>query len=274
MAANTYLAQKTMVGFTSLASIGSDEDASAVFSAMGSMYQYMALFYLLMAILYPMMAAGNLKYIIRGQERRLPFYLQFGLDEFRILMTIILLIFMVLLAEIVGLLAIFVLGLIAQMGGKAIGGVIVAVAAVAFFVAMIWLMLRMSLALPATIGVRKIGIAESWRVSEGNVWRLYFYWLLWAIVLLSIMMIYMALVIPSLLPMMQEAITAAGQAPESAQAFHTRWIESQKDLWNMSRSGFWIYAAGSYLFMLIYTALWNVAGGVAYRYLSGEQPSP
>ena len=46
-----------------------------------------------------------------------------------------------------------------------------------------------------------------------------------------------------------------------------------QSLWDVSRPGFWIYAAGTYLFTLIYTAAWNVAGGVAYRYLAADQPS-
>lgn len=248
-------------------------DPAAVFAAMGPMFKYMGLLYLAMAILYPMMIAGNLKYIIRGQELGLPFYLQFGRDEFRILITILLLFIMFVLAAVAGELAIVVLTIVSAIGSKAIGGVIMLIAMLAFAIALIWFLLRMSLAFPATIGARKIGVAESWRLTKGNAWRLFFYWFFWWLVLVIVALLYIALAFPGLLTMVQEAFVAAGQGSEATQEFQTRWAQMQRDQWDASKPGFWVYVGGTYLYTLVNTALGNVAGGVAYRYLSGGQPS-
>ena len=43
-------------------------------------------------------------------------------------------------------------------------------------------MLRLSLATPATIGQRTIGLGPSWNAAKGNVWRLLGYWLIWGVI--------------------------------------------------------------------------------------------
>jgi hypothetical protein len=99
--------------------------------------------------------------------------------------------------------ALVVLTAIAAMSQQAIGAIIALIAMFAFAIALIWFMLRMSMSLPAAIGERKIGIAVSWRVTAGNVWRLLFYSILWLIVFCLLAAIYIALVTPDFLPLMK-----------------------------------------------------------------------
>ena len=50
-----------------------------------------------------------------------------------------------------------------------------------------------------------------------------------------------------------------------------RLLEMQIDLYDMSKPGFWTYAIATYLYMIISISFSSVAGGVAYRYLSGQE---
>lgn len=273
MGAMAFIMPRYLGAAVDMTAMDPETDPAAVFAAMGPMFKYMGLLYLAMAILYPIMIAGNLKYIIRGQELGLPFYLQFGLDEFRILITVILLFIMVMIVYVVGALSLFALSVISAMVTPQIAGIVIAVASLALAITLVWFLLRMSLAFPATIGARKIGVAESWRLTKGNAWRLFFYWCFWWVVLVIVALLYIALAFPGLLTIVQEAIVAAGQDPEATQEFQTRWAQMQRDQWDASKPGFWVYVGGTYLYTLVNTALGNVAGGVAYRYLSGGQPS-
>jgi hypothetical protein len=69
-------------------------------------------------------------------------------------------------------------------------------------------------------------------------------------------------------------IALAGAEPEAAKEIETKMVHMQRNLLDSDAPGFWRYALGTYLYSVIYAALWNISGGVAYRYLSDEQPSP
>lgn len=256
------------------ATAGQSADPREALAALLPSLKYAGLLYLASAVFYPMMIAGNLKYIIRGRTLQAPFYLQFGLDEARILFTIILLAIMLVLVYATGALALVVLTAIAAMSQNALGGLIALIAMFAFAIALVWFLLRVSMSLPAAIGKKKIGIAVSWRVTAGNAWRLLFYWALWLLVFSFLISIYMALVVPEFLPFIKQMIALAGQDPEAAREIETRMTEMQREILDSARPGFWRYAIGTYVYSVVYAALWNVSGGVAYRYLSGEQPSP
>lgn len=256
-----------------MAAAEQSSDPGEAFAALAPAMKYMGLLYLASAVFYPMMIAGNLKFIIRGKTLHLPFYLQYGLDEVRLLFTIILLAVMLFLAYAAGALALAVLTVIAAMSQKAIGGVIVLAAMFAFAVALVWFLLRMSMSLPAAIGARKIGIAVSWRMTAGNVWRLFFYWLMWLAVFCLLASVYLALAAPEFWPLMKQVIALAGHDPDAAREIEMKMTLLQLDLLDDAKPGFWRYAIGTYLYSVVYAALWNISGGVAYRYLSGEQPS-
>ena len=273
MAALAFIMPRYLGVMVDMTAMDSETDPAAVFAAMGPMLKYIGLLYLTMAIVYPIMIAGNLKYIIRGQELRLPFYLQFGLDELRILITFILLGLMFAIVYVVGALCLIVLSTISAMVTPQIAGVVIAVAALALAITLVWFLLRLSLALPAAVGARKIGIAESWRLTEGNAWRLFFYWFFWLIVLLVVAAVYLAVSFSEFFSLLPEMVAAAGQDSSASREIEQRMLEMEQDQWDMSKPGFWVYAGGTYLYTLVYTGLWNVAGGVAYRYLSDGQPS-
>lgn len=248
-------------------------DPENVIAAMAPLFKYLSFLYLTMAIFYPMMSAGNLKYIIRGDALRLPFYLRYGIDEIRILITAVLLMVMATLAYLTGRLALLVPAAIGALGGAVGAGLLTMAAAAAFSVAMIWFLLRMSVALPAAIGARKIGLAESWRLTRGNAGRLSVYWLLWLAVFVVVATVFFGLAVPQFQSALGEVFDAAARGPEAAQAAQARLAQLERELWDMSKPGFWRYIVGAYAYLLIYSSLLNVASGVAYRYLSGGHSS-
>jgi len=271
MAAMIFIMPRYLEILTSLAALDPESDPQEVLAAMGPMAKYMGLLYLAMAVVYPMMAAGVLKYIIRGNRLHLPFYLQFGGDEFNILLSIILLFIMLGISYVAGALALLVLTAVTAALAPTIAAIIAPMGFLAFGCAIAWFLLRMSLTLPATIGVRKVGLAESWRLTKGNAWRLFFYWGLWMVVFLIIMLVYFSIGAAGYFAAFMEVITSAEQGADAMQEVQARMIEIQRDMWNPAKPGFWPFAIATYLYTIVYSALWNIAGGVAYRYLAGDQ---
>ncbi len=253
-----------------LQAIDPNADPSAVFSAMGPAFQWMALLYLSMAILYPMLIAGNLRPILRGETPSLPFYFQFGMDELRVLISLILWFVMALVGYVVGFLAIMAVGLALTALSPAIGGPVMAVGIIAFVGAIFWFAVRMSLIFPATIAERNIGIPYSWRITKGASWSLAAYWLLWLAFFLVIAVLYLAIVLPGYYSVMGEMI-AAGDDQMAQQAAATKINQMQLDMWDVSKSGGKINIAFSYVYTLLTVALWNIAAGTAYRYLTEDK---
>jgi len=65
--------------------------------------------------------------------------------------------------------------LAASLGGaKEIGDVIGGILVIVFFFAMIYALVRLSfLLIPATVSEGKVGLAQSWKLTQGNFWRIF-----------------------------------------------------------------------------------------------------
>jgi len=247
--------------------IDPNADPTAVFSAMGPALQWLALLYLAMAIIYPMLIAGNLRPLLRGEIPSLPFYLNFGMDELRVLMTFILWMVLTLITFVVGVVAITAVSAVLSAISPAIGGTIATIGTSAVIIAFVWFMLRMSLMYPATIAERQIGLPHSWRVTKGNAWRLFAFWFLWLLVFMVLAVIYSAIVLPGYMGAMGE-LFAAGEDQIAQQAASAKINQMQLDMWDISQPGGIANVAFSYVYTLITIALWNIAAGTAYRFLT------
>jgi hypothetical protein len=150
-----------------------------------------------------------------------------------------------------------------------IGGIVAGVLALVGVIAFIWFMLRMSLVFPATIGAKKIGLAESWRITKGNVWRLLFYWILWGIVFIVVGCIVLVVALPQYIALFGEMASSATD-PAAIQEIEQRMTQMQIDMWDRAKPGFWLYLAGNYVATILYIAVVYAAGGVAYRYIAGK----
>ena len=248
-----------------------DPSAPSVIPAelFGKAFLYAGAMYLAMAILYPMMFAGVLRHLVRGEAPKLPFYLRFGGDEFRILIAIVLLLLLFGVVFLVGMLALLALGVAAAAISEAVGVILMAVLPLALLIVGLWFALRLSVVFAAAVGERSIGIAESWRLTKGNAWGLFFFWLLFWLLLAAVSVLFFLVVAAGLGPLFIELFTAASSNNfEAIAEIQQRMLELQRDMIDLSRPGFWVYTIGAYLFTILYTALWAAAGGVAYRYLS------
>jgi hypothetical protein len=187
---------RTFPIMSQMSSVGGRPDPQEVLRSIGPLLQGEGLLFLALLIFMPMLYAGILRFVIRGQKPSLPFYLRFGGDELRVLLTFILLLLLIIGVCIGGGVVIGVAAGVLGTVAKPAAGIVVAVLALAFVIFMIWLLLRTSLALPAAISTNQIGIGPSWSAAKGNVWSLLLYWILWAVFLLVIDGIYISLVMP------------------------------------------------------------------------------
>lgn len=97
-------------------------------------------------------------------------YMRLGADEMRVLaVTIVIALVMVVTMGVFGFL---IGGAYAVASGTSAGGLIVAVLCVAAICAYVWIMVRLSLAVPITIAERRIAVFDSFRMTKGHFWSL------------------------------------------------------------------------------------------------------
>ncbi|MDP3736720.1 MAG: hypothetical protein Q8R02_04975 [Hyphomonadaceae bacterium] len=140
------------------------------------------LFFLLTCVLTIIMFSGLTKLVVRGEKPRLPFYLAWGADEFRLLTA-----WAIQFAIIIGIvIAYFVANLLAQgMMSLAPGGVGLLfgiLGAVGVAILATWVGVRLSFIAPETIAHRKVGVSSSWEMTEDYYWPLLGFWIIWAII--------------------------------------------------------------------------------------------
>lgn len=109
--------------------------------------------------------------VLRPAESRLG-YLRFGMDELRVLVVTV----------VLGLLFVVLLGavftLVGLVGGLAVSAeapwlwLVAVLLGLAAFAGWIWLAVRLSLAVPITVGERRIAILDSFRLTKGKFWPL------------------------------------------------------------------------------------------------------
>lgn len=247
-----------------------EADPAALLAAMGPMLQATAIMYLISAIAYPMLIAGVLKHVVRGDAPRLPVYLSYGGDELRMLGAFILLIIMGGLIAVAGALGITVFGLLLSAIPEAVGQPLAALLRLIFLGVMIWFMLRMSVVFAAGVGERKIGISESWNLTEGNVLSLLIFWIVIILILSVISLVYAGVFMQDYLKLTFESFTVAAD-PEASREVQLKIIDSLRVLYDFSGPGGWFFIAMSYLLTMATTGMWLAASGVAYRYLTGQE---
>jgi hypothetical protein len=257
----------------------SGADPSEVFAMLGPVIKGTGLIFVASLLLYPMMIAGVLKHVIRGEASGLPLYFQYGGDELRVLLAYILIFIIAIVAVIAGGLG---FGGLSAVVGVALGSVSPEAAGIAIFllalvaiIVSIWFTLRLSLVFPAAIGARSVGIAETWQATKGSTIGLFFFWLIWLIFLAVLMTPVSLLMVGGFFSVFSEFISAAIADPSAAdqlsEEFERRILEMQANMWDRSNPGFWLVMLGSWLSLIVQYGLTSVAGGVAWRYLSGEE---
>lgn len=244
-------------------------DPHAMLQQVMPMLSFAGLIFLAEIIFIPMIMAGILRYVIRGEKANLGIaYLHYGGDELRILITFILQMLLFLVIYILGAIAIGLL--VAGLGSVSaqapiIGGIVGGIVLAIF---MIWVCLRLSLALPAAVGAKKIGIGPSWSVTKGNVWRLLGYWTLWCIVWWVVEAILITVLMPGyfhdLAALFQATSSHAGDVEATRQAV-LQW--QQQFMGQFAGRMPLIMGVGFVVAFVLYPLLIG-SGGVAYRLMT------
>ena len=133
-------------------------------------------------IFLPMVRAGLHRFVIRGERAKGFFYLRFGADELRIVLTALITYLAIVLAAVGSVIALSLLQAVLQSiypPAAPYSQVIVAIPAIIFSV---WVVLRLSLSIPAAVGAEGIGTGPSLTATEGSTLKLLIYWFLWIIV--------------------------------------------------------------------------------------------
>jgi hypothetical protein len=231
------------------------------------------LVYVIWGAAYIIVFAGILRFVIHGDKPRLPFYLGFGGDELRIFATWLLyaLIFVGLYIGFAIAFSIWTFVATSVAAREPIALMIIMILGViACGAVYCWFLLRLSLATPAVVGAKTIGIGPSWNKSKGNVWRLLGYWLIIMLVLMGFQLMVTALLYPDFLPALIALISAlfSGDTYEAQNALQALLVVTSPTDFS------WLYfvrmIAGSVAGYIGITVL-AVSGGVAWRYLTDEE---
>lgn len=156
-------------------------DPSQMMASFGAIGPAYLLILLLSFVAYAVLYAAVFRAILRPAEGGVGF-LRLGGDELRVGLALLAVIGILFVAYIVCVLAgavVFGGAAAAAAGAGDAGGPMALVAGligfvvfVGLFCALIWLLVRLSLALPATFDRRSIQIASAWRLTKGRFWPL------------------------------------------------------------------------------------------------------
>ena len=254
---------------------GEDPDPEQVLATMQPMFGWIALLLLVTLIFVPMLRAGLLRFVLRGERATGLFYFRYGRDELRILLTGIIwyLIYLglVFVAEMACIALIFFTNaqfpeLAPLVGGIAIMGALVFV---------IWILLRLSLAWPGAIATKGIGIGPSWHATKGNTLRLLVYWLLWCGLFLLVWGVCEFALIWLILPLFATELpqlTAEG-GPEQSSVVLKAVLDYFAAVFDYHNPAVIAGALIGFLFAIVLCALNICAGGVAYKLLTSQDAS-
>jgi hypothetical protein len=259
---------QSMLAMSTVDPGASSEEAMTAFAAMAPMF---LLLFVISIAFYLVVFAGVLKLVVHGEKPKLPFYIGFGGDELRLLGTWLLLM-LIFIGAYIGVLFVFLILGFLVAAVPAVGIIILPVGGIAALVVYCWLMLRMSLATPATVGQRTIGLGPSWNASKGNVWRLLGYWLIWGLIFFVIQTILIIVLMPGYFEAMGDVFAAAGTGSvEAVDAASQRMNEVALAMYDGSPAALARTVAGIIIGTLAIVVL-AVAGGVAWRLMTETSP--
>lgn len=236
--------------------LGTNPPPAAVAAAMQPVWKWLGLNIVGSMIVIPMTATAALRKLLTGQKLSRPFFLAFGADEVRLLLTFLLAFAAVLAIYVVLFLGGLVIGVFAQ----SVIGPLAQILALLLLLPLFWFMARLSLMTPAAIDRRQNGVPVSFRLTKGKTLGLAGYWSLIGLAMLAPTFVFYAIAMPGVF----EAASGGGSGPDADR----RALEMQRDFWDLSKPGAPLRIAGAYALSLVTAAVANVAAGAAYLAVS------
>jgi len=250
--------------------LGDDADPSVIFSMLGPIFLWMGILALLSVVIYAIGYSGVFRHISRGEVPSTPFYLQFGADEGRVILTMVLGVLLLMVVYLGGALALTATTAVLTTVAGAVGGIIAFFLMIGFLVGVVWFYLRLSLILPAAVAEKSIGIAPSWATTKGNTWALFAYWLLWFIVIMFFASAYSIVAMPDYFSLLGEMI-AAGENEAEVDRINIEMTKQSMAMYDISNPRFALLALATYIYSLAIFAVTTVASGVAYWFLTDKR---
>lgn len=257
-----------MSRFQSITPGSSQQD---IMDALTNALPHFALLIVITSLINLVLFAGLLRLLIRGEKPALPFYLAFGADELRLLGTLLAGVGIDVVIAIAFILLSMLAGVLSSLGPGP-GGFIQFLAIIGLVIATIYVTLRLSLAAPATIDQKKIGLLPSWQASEEAIGPLLGYWILFIL-----MMIVVSIVVgifttpPGYTDAIRQALTAGSAADRRIAINQANDI--MLGMYRFSDVGNTIRMGVSYLMNAVISIVIAIAAGVAWRYLTGAERS-
>jgi hypothetical protein len=255
----SYLSTTTMLGADPPA------DAAETWARLAPVIALPVMFVILSVALTVMMFNGLTRLVVTGEKPRGPFLMRWGADEWRVLGGWALLFLIILALEV----AIVVVGFLIR-GIMALGpgpGVILSIIAfIVILVIGVWICVRLSLLVPATLIAGKIGLGVSWERTDDDFWNLLGFWLIFAVAGFVVQLSLIGFLTP---PGYFEAIQSGGfGSPEAMRDAMRKASEVMAKSYDLSDSGNVIRMLVSYLLSMVVAVVSAVAGAVAWRMMT------
>jgi hypothetical protein len=248
----------SMAGFATLGPNPDPETAAAALSRLGGAL----IFYLIAGLIFfPMLTVASLNHIIRGEDHRLPFYLNYGADETRIMGANFLFSLMVVVIALIADIVAGVLAAAASLGGAGAASAMKNIGAILSQAASSWFQVRLSVLFPAVMSTKTMGLGVAWDATRRDWLPLIGFWALIGVVIAPVILLCLG---PVALPLAADLQSVQSGDPAAVGALLEKFAAAVSP----SASGFWIAATGVFIMTVVVNAIVNVASAVAWRYLA------
>lgn len=204
-----------------------------------------------------MIAAGVFRLVIRGEAPSLPFNIRWKNDEWALFGTSVGLWLGVYLFSVVCLYGTTILVSMLPLSVRGPWFLL------PFACLLVWVMARLSLALPAAIGRERIGIDLAWQASSGQFWRLLAYHLIWILLGLLFQFVVTAVVLFDQFGLIFDGVI--GRVSIWEVNFRLQSLSSPDTFIGSLR------AIAFALMSILSATVWIVALGVAWRMIDDER---
>ena len=273
VALQAYAAPPFFNAFASMLGLGPNPDPAEAAAFLGEFAKWGAILSIGSAIIMPMMTVASLRHIVRGDEMKGFFYLQYGGDELRVLAAYILLSVMAMLISIVGGLAATALAFVFMLLGPAAKAAADGIGNLFVNVVVAWFRLRLSVLFPAAVATRTIGFGVSWEATKGNVGGLLGFWFLVGLLLIPVAALATLPFVGDFIPLFQH-LMAAGSDEQAASAALIPILQQFAKTFSIENPQFVFFALALGLSSVVTTAITNVAAGAAWRFLTDHAAPP